>query len=212
MHKLSFKLISATIGIFTLLSGSSAWSQNYQLGTAQFSGNGCPSGSAAVSVSPDAQAISFLFDQFSTSLGTQSGKSKKLMCTIIIPITEATGFLVESTYIDFRGFISMGPQGRLTLMTSSLKGIAKGGLIGDSAFSDLRGAQQNNFSLRQIVRTDTVKRKCFTQKELVLNITATLESGKMKNANGIETQFTMDSGDIGSEGVTLGVAVRPCSF
>jgi hypothetical protein len=97
---------SKIIAVSFFLFSSFAWGQSYQLGTATFSGNGCPSGSAAVSVSPDGSAISFLFDRFSAqTVGNHMAGA--VSCVVQIPLTVTSGYVVDATYLDFRGFAAL---------------------------------------------------------------------------------------------------------
>ncbi len=78
---------------------------------AEYGGNGCPSGTAAVSVSPDGQELSILFDEF-IALGNQSSQSRK-SCNLSIPIKVPQGFQISLYDVDYRGYVAPKTTGRL---------------------------------------------------------------------------------------------------
>jgi hypothetical protein len=77
----------------------------------QYGGNGCPEGSANVSVSPDGQELSILFDKF-IALGNQADESRK-NCIFSIPIQVRQGFQISIYDVDYRGYIAPDTIGRL---------------------------------------------------------------------------------------------------
>jgi hypothetical protein len=180
------------------LFSSFAWGQSYQLGTATFSGNGCPSGSAAVSVSPDGSAISFLFDRFSAqTVGNHMAGA--VSCVVQIPLTVTSGYVVDATYLDFRGFAALPVRSYLQILGS---GVLNKGLSKFSTSSSVPGPSTGNFSLRQRISNPT-KQKCPEAHMINLTITAILNSRQ-------DAQFTLDSADIGTDGAVLGIALKPC--
>ena len=58
------------IATLSLLAASlTTFAQDIQLGYPAYGGNGCPSGTANASLSPDGKSLSIIFDQFVTEAG-----------------------------------------------------------------------------------------------------------------------------------------------
>ena len=78
---------------------------------AGYGGNGCPEGSANVTVSPDGQELSILFDQFIAE-GNKARESRK-SCNLTIPIKVPQGFQISLYDADYRGYVAPETVGRL---------------------------------------------------------------------------------------------------
>lgn len=97
------KLLLAT----TLMSASisSAFAQEkVQILGASYGGSGCPDRSASVSVSPDGQELTILFDKF-VAQGNVSAEKRK-SCNLSIPIKVPQGFQISLYDADYRGYIA----------------------------------------------------------------------------------------------------------
>ncbi len=78
------------------------------LGIPGYGGNGCPAGTASVTLSPDAKALSIIFDQFIAEAGPNIGKTlDRKSCNIAIPVHVPSGFSVSVIAVDYRGFVSL---------------------------------------------------------------------------------------------------------
>jgi Domain of unknown function (DUF4360) len=78
---------------------------------AGYGGSGCPERSASVTVSPDGQELSILFDKF-IALGNNSRESRK-NCSLSIPIKVPQGFQISLYDADYRGYIAPKTTGQL---------------------------------------------------------------------------------------------------
>ncbi|WP_373542555.1 DUF4360 domain-containing protein [Chamaesiphon sp.] len=78
---------------------------------ANYGGNGCPAQSASVSVSPDGQELSILFDKF-IAMGNDASQSRK-SCNLSIPIKVPQGFQISLYDADYRGYVAPATQGTL---------------------------------------------------------------------------------------------------
>ena len=78
---------------------------------ADYGGNGCPDGSASVTVSPDGQELTLLFDKFIAE-GNNVRKSRK-SCNLSIPIKVPQGFQISLYDADYRGYVSEHTKGKL---------------------------------------------------------------------------------------------------
>jgi Domain of unknown function (DUF4360) len=78
---------------------------------ASYGGNGCPDRSASVSVSPDGQELTILFDKF-VAQGNVSAEKRK-SCNLSIPIRVPRGFQISLYDADYRGYVAPGTRGNL---------------------------------------------------------------------------------------------------
>ncbi len=85
-----------------------------RLGTPGYGGNGCPAGTASVTLSPDNKALTLIFDQYSAQAGGFSGRIARKTCNIAIPVHVPQGFSVSIIAVDYRGFNALpyGSQSR----------------------------------------------------------------------------------------------------
>jgi Domain of unknown function (DUF4360) len=74
-----------------------AFAQQVQIVGARYGGNGCPDGSASVSVSPDGQELTILFDKF-VAQGNVSAQARK-SCNLSIPIRVPKATKFRSTML-----------------------------------------------------------------------------------------------------------------
>ncbi len=105
------KLLKALVTGAVLLSvsgGQALAATSVSIQGAGYGGNGCPAGSASVTVSPNGQELSILFDKFSTNRATQ-----RVSCNLTIPIKVPQGFQVSLYDADYRGYVAPRTRARL---------------------------------------------------------------------------------------------------
>jgi Domain of unknown function (DUF4360) len=78
---------------------------------AGYGGTGCPANSASVTVSPDGQKLTMLFDKF-IAQGNDPNNSRK-SCNLVIPIKVPQGFQISLYDADYRGYIAPETKGTL---------------------------------------------------------------------------------------------------
>jgi hypothetical protein len=102
------KLIKALLVFATLVSApitpAFASSNKVEILGASYGGSGCPAQSASVSVSPDGQELSILFDKF-IALGNNASQSRK-SCNMSIPIQVPQGYQISLYDADYRGYVA----------------------------------------------------------------------------------------------------------
>jgi hypothetical protein len=102
------KLIKALLVFATLVSApitpAFASSNKVEILGASYGGSGCPAQSASVSVSPDGQELSVLFDKF-IALGNSASQSRK-SCNMSIPIQVPQGYQISLYDADYRGYVA----------------------------------------------------------------------------------------------------------
>lgn len=104
------------LGIFAAVFALNALADDIYLGEAGYGGNGCPSGSASVTLSPDAKALSILFDQYSAEAGNGRSIDRK-SCNIAIPVHVPQGMSVSIIEVDYRGYVSAPAGGSASFRT-----------------------------------------------------------------------------------------------
>lgn len=108
------KFVKALLVLATLVSGPIAPAfagSKVEIMGATYGGSGCPAQSASVSVSPDGQELSILFDKFS-ALGRDPMQSRK-SCNLSIPIKVPQGFQISLYDADYRGYVAPATKGTL---------------------------------------------------------------------------------------------------
>lgn len=101
-------------GAFLTLLAAGASAQKLELGRATFGGAGCANGTARATLTPDGQAISILFDNFTTAAGGYTGLTvDQRYCDIAIPVRVPQGYSVAVFTIDYRGFAALPSGGRM---------------------------------------------------------------------------------------------------
>ncbi|MBF2062897.1 MAG: DUF4360 domain-containing protein [Calothrix sp. C42_A2020_038] len=78
---------------------------------AGYGGSGCPQNSANVTVSPDGQELTILFDKF-IALGNNPRESRK-SCNLTIPIKVPQGYQISLYDADYRGYVAPRTTGQL---------------------------------------------------------------------------------------------------
>lgn len=101
----------ATAALIAGVSSAAMAQPAVQIQSASYGGNGCPGGSASVSVSPDGQELSILFDKF-VALGNSPTERRK-SCNLSIPIKVPQGFQISLYDADYRGYVAPQTQGVL---------------------------------------------------------------------------------------------------
>jgi hypothetical protein len=103
--KSTFLALSAALAV--ALSGSAALADSHDiyLGQPSYGGTGCPGGTVAASLSPDAKSLSLLFDAYQAEAGGETGRSfDRKSCNVAIPVHVPQGYSVSILRIDYRGF------------------------------------------------------------------------------------------------------------
>jgi hypothetical protein len=108
------KLVKALLGTAVLIATSiaPAFAQSkVEILGANYGGNGCPANSASVSVSPDGQELSILFDKF-IAMGNSASERRK-SCNLSIPIKVPQGFQISLYDADYRGYVAPATSANL---------------------------------------------------------------------------------------------------
>lgn len=105
------KMLLTILGVLTAISFEANANQ-LRLGQPAYGGTGCPAGSASVTLSPDQQAVSILFDNYVAEAGGGRRVDRK-SCNISVPVHVPQGYSVAVFQVDYRGFNSI-PRGAMS--------------------------------------------------------------------------------------------------
>jgi Domain of unknown function (DUF4360) len=159
---------------------------------ASYAGSGCPSQSASVSVSPDGQELTILFDKFA-ALGNSPTESRK-SCNLSIPIRIPQGFQVSLYDADYRGYVAPATSG--TLRAEYFFAGSRGPVFQRTFGGD------TNYNVRDSLATVAdVWSACGTSANMRVNASMTARGQGMA---------TVDSFDLAHRGLVYHIKYRSC--
>jgi hypothetical protein len=122
---------------------SPAWADDpvVQIGNPTYQGSGCPDGTVSATLSPDATALSLIFDKYSVETGKSASGvvADRKQCSFQIPMTLPAGYSVTVMRVDYRGYRNL-PAG------------AFGSFQAGFSFRDRRRAHAGGPDVRQAFR------------------------------------------------------------
>ena len=182
---------------------TSAMAEGLQLGTPSYGGNGCPAGSASVSLSPDSSAVSILFDQYSVEAGGTTGKViDRKSCNIAIPVHVPQGYSVSIFEVDYRGFNAL-PHGARSQFNVEY---FFAGSAGPRFRKDFAGSLTDNYLLSNTLMAEAVVwSRCGEDVTLRTNSNIFVQTNPAKQ----QAMSTVDSADIRS-GIVYHVRWKQC--
>lgn len=185
-----------------LLTSIYAKADDIALGEAQYGGTGCPVGTASVALSPDAKALSILFDQYVAEAGGAKSFDRK-NCNIAIPVHVPNGYSVSILSIDYRGFVGLPAGGRAQLNVDYFLAGAGAGVRTTKRFT---GAQNQDYLTSDALGVEAmVWSACGADTVLRANTTMQVFS----NARRDQAMATVDSADV-QAGLVYHIAIRKC--
>jgi hypothetical protein len=201
MNFLSKSFLSALIITSSTLT---AMADDISLGIPAYGGNGCPAGSASVSITPDGKQLSLIFDQFITEAGPASGKTlDRKSCNIGIPVHVPQGLSVSVIAVDYRGFVSL-PNSQSTARIQAEYFFS--GMRGPLFVKDFRGVQDTNYLFNNTLGVQAaVWSPCGADVNLRVNASMMLRN----NSYHQDAMATVDSADI-SAGIIYKLQWRSC--
>jgi hypothetical protein len=192
----SINFIKAFLAAATLITASvvpAFANDKVEIVGAEYGGNGCPEGSASVSVSPDGQELSILFDKFIT-VGNKAEERRK-NCSLSIPIKVPQGFQISLYDADYRGYIAPETIGRLR---AEYFFAGQRGPVFSRTFNG-----ESDYNVRdQLVTVADVWSRCGDSVNMRVNA-AMSASGK--------GMATVDSFDLAHRGLVYHVKYRQCT-
>lgn len=187
-----------------MLSGSLANAQEIQLGTPQYGGNGCPAGTASVTMSPDQQSLSILFDSYIAEAGrTTDRRVDRKSCNIAVPVRVPQGYSVALINVDYRGFNVVPSGGAYTRINADYFWAGARGPTFNKTFV---GPLNDNFIFSNgLVARSVVWTPCGADLNLRVNSSIMAQA----NTRMDQTMIGVDSTDV-SSGIVYHVQWRRC--
>lgn len=195
-QRTSFKLLPTFLAAATLMAtsiGPAFATEKVEILGAEYGGSGCPGGTASVSVSPDGQELSILFDRFVAD-ATKSGDKRK-SCNLSIPIKVPQGFQISFYDADYRGYVAPKTTGKLRAEYFFA------GRRGPVFARTFRGEQDYNVR-DELATVANVWSKCGDSVNMRVNASMTA------SGQGIAT---VDSFDLTHRGLVYHIKYRPCN-
>lgn len=201
------KLLNRTLSVLTFalaLAGvsESASAQSLQLGYPGYGGNGCPQGSASVSLSPDNQQLSILFDSYLVQTGGGGPTVDRKTCNLSIPVTVPNGYSFSIIQADYRGFNSLPRGARSQLSVEYFFAGSRGVRTMKSFMGPLNDAYQ---STDRLGAEAVVWSACGAQTIMRVNTSMTQFGSRW----GEDALSTVDSADF-SSGLVYHIQFRRC--
>lgn len=175
-----------------------------RLGLPSYGGTGCPAGTASVTLSPSEDAISLLFDQYTTEAGGITGKVvDRKSCMITVPVTIPQGYSVAVIQTDFRGFNLIPGAGAYNRIDTEY---FWAGMRGPRYSRVYNGPQNADYiETNGVMATSLVWTPCGASVSLRVNSSIMTQS----NAAREQSMMTVDSADI-SSGLIYHIQWRRC--
>jgi len=161
-----------------------------RLGEPSYGGTGCPAGSASVSLSPDQNEISILFDQFVAEAGGSTRRSvDRKACELSVPLHIPQGYSATVIQTDFRGFNLVSRGGMNRLNTEYFWAGSRG-----PSYSNLYTGPQNDdyFATNGVVASGVVWTPCGMSTNLRIRATIMTQTNRQME----QSMMTVDSADI----------------
>jgi hypothetical protein len=197
---------AALLALCTIASAfvsESAHAQQLQLGYPGYGGNGCPQGSASVTLSPDSTSMSILFDSYQVATGGNGPRIDRKSCNLSIPVTVPGGYSVSIIQVDYRGFNSLPRQASSALSVEYFFA----GSRGARTQKNFRGPLNENFETSdRLIASALTWSPCGAQTIMRVNTSMT----QMGSPWGEDALSTVDSADI-SSGLVYHLQFRRCN-
>jgi hypothetical protein len=196
------KLILASILFLSTISTAQLL-PGVKLGEPSYGGTGCPAGTASVSLSPDQDEISILFDQFITEAGGSTGRMvDRKACELSVPLHIPQGYSATVIQTDFRGFNLVSRGGMNRLNTEYFWAGQRG-----PSYSNLYRGPQNEdyFATNGVVASGVVWTPCGMSTNLRIRATIMTQTNRQMD----QSMMTVDSADI-TGGLIYHVQWRKC--
>ncbi len=111
------KTIAKLFSVLALVASMNVQADDIRLGTPGYGGNGCPGGSASVTLSPDRKSLTLIFDQYLVEAGGVNPRTARKSCNIAIPVHIPNGLSISIIAVDYRGFNSL-PAGARSMFNA----------------------------------------------------------------------------------------------
>ncbi|OJF93969.1 hypothetical protein AX760_20810 [Pararhizobium antarcticum] len=187
MEEKSMKALAVLLS--TVFMSSVAYADDISLGIPGYGGSGCPSNSVSATLSPDAKALSLLFDEYIVQAGGETGKSfDRKTCNVAIPVHVPQGRSVSVLAVDYRGFNQL-PRGARSQFNVEY---FFAGARGPTFIQSFTGPKEKDYLIsNKLVADALVWSPCGTDVNLRTN-----SSIRVNTTRGQEAMATVDTQDV----------------
>lgn len=188
-----------------VMATASAEASRITLGEPAYGGNGCPAGSASITVTGDGTTMSVLFDSFAAEAGNTTGRRvDRKSCNLRVPVRVPNGYSMALIGVDYRGFNAVPGNGAYNDFRAEYFYAGSRGPVFQQRF---RGPLADSFQItNNLIASNLIWSAC--SKEVIFSINASATS--MSNARMDQTMMIVDSIDI-SAGMLYHFQLRRCN-
>lgn len=173
-----------------------------QLGDPIVGGSGCPAGTSAAVLSPDATQLSILFDEYIVEVGSNNKKINRKSCNFAIPVLIPAGYSVSVFKVDYRGYMYI-PRGGMGRFSAEYFFVGRRGMKVNKSF---RGGTDDEFLIDNNVAI-SAQNWSICGKDTIIRVNSSI---LLKTNNNYEDAFaSIDSADIDS-GVVFSLNWKKC--
>ncbi len=197
-------LKSIMIAMAFALAAQAEAAPGVRLGFPTYGGSGCAAGTASVSLSPDEDAISILFDNYIAEAGSTTGRRfDRKNCAITVPVQVPQGYSVAIFKTDFRGFNLIPTFGAYTQLDAEY---FWAGIRGPRYTQRFNGPRADNYTNTSgVIASSLIWTPCGQS----INLRVNSSIMAMSNSSMQQTMMTVDSADITS-GLIYHIQWRRC--
>jgi Domain of unknown function (DUF4360) len=171
-----------------------------------WAGSGCPAGTVAWNVAPDAMAFTLLFDSYVAEMGpgVPLGNSRR-NCQILVDLDFPQGWSYSVATVDYRGFSNL-ESGVTGVQQSNY--YFQGELLTGRLQTPLQGPRIGDFQIRDVLGLEAlIWSPCGAQRALNINSSVRVENHSGNpNARGVLTTDSID----GKVALIYGLQWRRC--
>lgn len=165
-----------------------------------YGGSGCPAGTVADNLSPDAKAITFIFNDFVVDTTANNGREVKKNCDVNLQLHVPAGWTYTLFSVDYRGYMALGRGSQARLRSWYRIGPDEVRI----ANTTTGGPKDENYHQRANVPLDALPWLSCSNSSTVINI------GTEIKGTGPKALVTVDSID-GEVTHQYGIAWKRCS-
>lgn len=199
------KAFKALLVLSAIIAASAVANAGISLGEPSYGGSGCPAGSASITVTPDGQTMSVLFDSFAAEAGNTTGRRiDRKSCNLRVPVRVPNGYSVALIGVDYRGFNAIPGNGAYSEFRAEYFYAGSRGPVFQKRF---QGPQADSFQItNNLIATNLIWSAC--SKEVIFSVNAAATA--MSNSRMDQTMMIVDSADI-SAGILYHFQFRRCN-
>lgn len=184
--------MKTAVSLVAILFSGLIHADDIRLGEPVYGGNGCPSGTASATLSPDQKELSILFDQYSVEVGGFTGKNNdRKSCNLAIPVYVPAGYSISIYQVDYRGYalIPSGGQGQFNVEYFFA------GAQGPYTRQVYNGPTDRNFLVQHNLAAEAlIWTRCGESVNLRINSNVRVKSNRYND----EAYMSVDSADVAS--------------